>query len=87
MTTVEELKASVRDANRIAEEGNATLRSAASDAAQASGLAAQVLHDSQHPEVTDALAALADVERETELTARRFAAAVGHANAYLARLG
>ncbi|ROT31900.1 hypothetical protein EF879_09615 [Micromonospora sp. HM5-17] len=87
VASIEELKATVRDGTQAVESGLQILEGAAAEVAETSALAAQTLHNSQHPEIVKALASLAAAEREAKLTLRRFAAAKERADTYLARLG
>jgi hypothetical protein len=84
MASIEELKSTVGDGSRAGKQGREILEKAAADAAEA--LLAHTCHDSRHEEVERALAGLAKVNHEAELTIRRLAAAEEHANAYLAKL-
>jgi hypothetical protein len=87
VTSIDEVKATIRQGNQAASQARQTIESAAARAEAAGSLAGQAVHDSRHAEVQKALTALREAIREAELVSRRLDDAAGHADRYLGMLG
>jgi len=85
--SVGEAKATIRQGLQSAEHGRTAVQAIMREAAETRAVAAQILHDSSHTEVTQGLACLRAAEHELELTARRLTATVDAATSYLSALG
>ncbi|MEO3923774.1 hypothetical protein ABGB07_07925 [Micromonosporaceae bacterium B7E4] len=85
--SVGEAKATIRRGIQSAANGRRIIETVAAGTAEASGLAAQILHNSKHAEVEKGLACLKAAAHELDLTVRRLEGCGEPAEEYLAALG
>jgi hypothetical protein len=85
--SLDEVKRTIRQGTRAAEEAKATIERAVTEVTDAARLARATLHDSRHREVEDGLRRLAEARHEMTLTLRRLAAGRKQARTYLDIIG
>lgn len=84
--SIEGVKATFREGDRLTNEGKATLQRAAAEISEITDLARSTLHDSQHEDVQAAFSKLVSASREARLALRRFDEATSHTEQFLKAL-
>jgi hypothetical protein len=84
--SVDEVKRTIRLGNEAAEQGRDTLQRSLTEATEAGALAKAVLPGADDEHADQIVAKLDSLDREVELAVRRFEAATGHADAFVAAL-
>ncbi|MGW0435261.1 hypothetical protein ACWDV4_22320 [Micromonospora sp. NPDC003197] len=85
--SVNDVKATFREGNRLASQGMETLIRAADQAVEAATLVQHTIHDSRDRDAEAVAEKLRDVAREVEVAIRRFDAAVENVEDYIKALG
>ncbi|MEV4497093.1 hypothetical protein AB0J84_15500 [Micromonospora arborensis] len=85
--SIGEVKAALREANQLFDQGKATFEVIDTSLDEVTGLAVSTLYDSQQAEAENARGALADAARAVESTLRAINASTENAGTYLRELG